>query len=77
MGATAVFEVKMRGSSARLMLMDADNYQAYLDDEPYTFYGGYTDTTPAHLEIPYDGHWYLVLDSNQSRIKVWVKQVFD
>lgn len=77
LGATALFEVKLRGSSARIVLMDADNYQAYLDDEAYQFYGGFTDRTPVHLEVPYDDYWYLVVDSNPSRIKVWVSQVFD
>ncbi len=77
MGGSAVFEVKLRGSSARVALMDADNYQAYLDEEAYTFYGGYSDYTPVHVVVPYDDYWYLVIDSNPNRIKVWVRQIFD
>jgi hypothetical protein len=76
MAGTAMFEVKMRGSSARVALMDADNYQAYCDNEAYTFYGDFTDTTPSYVQVPYDGYWYLVVDSYPGRIKVWVSQYF-
>jgi hypothetical protein len=29
------------------------------------------------LEVPYDDHWYLVVDSNHRRIRVQVTQIFD
>jgi hypothetical protein len=29
------------------------------------------------LEVPYDDYWYLVVDSNDRKIKVSVAQVFD
>jgi len=76
-GATALFEVKLRGSQARVSLMDADAYQAYLDSDAYEFHGGFTDVSPVHVQVPYDDHWYLVVDSYPNRIKVWVSQVFD
>ena len=77
MAGGAEWEVELRGSSVRVVLMDADNYQAYLDDEAYHFYGGFTDTTSVYLEALYDDHWYLVVDSYPDSIKVWVSQFFD
>ncbi|MEV4118491.1 DUF1883 domain-containing protein [Micromonospora sp. NPDC049645] len=73
----AVFEIELRGSTARVCLMDGDEYQAYLDDEEYEFFGGFYDLTPVILEVPYDDHWFLVVDSYPDRIRVTVNQVFD
>ncbi|MEU0157216.1 DUF1883 domain-containing protein [Micromonospora fulviviridis] len=60
----AVFEVGLRGSTARVCLMDDDEYQAYLDGDEYEFCGGFYDLTPVVLEVPYDDHWWIVVDSN-------------
>ncbi|MFC4014246.1 DUF1883 domain-containing protein [Nonomuraea purpurea] len=73
----ACFEVELRGSTARVCLMDAEDYQAYLDNDEYEFYGGFYDVSPVVLEVPYDDHWYLVIDSYPRRIKVSIAQVFD
>jgi uncharacterized protein DUF1883 len=75
----AYFEVKLRGSTARVCLMDSDHYQVYLDgeDEEYEYYGDFYDVSPVVLEVPYDGYWFLVVDSNPQRIKVEVGQIFD
>jgi hypothetical protein len=73
----AQLEVTLRGSTARVMLMDRDEYQAYLDGGEYEFYGGFFDFSPLVLEVPYDAHWYLVVDSNPRRITVQVEQIFD
>lgn len=73
----AQFAVTLRGSTARVMLMDRDEYQAYLDEEDYEYYGGFFDFSPVVLEVPYDARWYLIVDSNPRRIRVEVEQVFD
>ncbi|NAS27481.1 DUF1883 domain-containing protein [Herbidospora sp. NEAU-GS84] len=73
----ACFEVELRGSAARVCLMDDDEYQAYLDGDAYEYYGGFYDVSPVELEVPYDGYWYLVIDSNGRRVKVRVAQIFD
>jgi hypothetical protein len=73
----AMFEVTLRGSTARVCLMDGDSYQAYLDGEEYEYHGGFYDVSPVVLEVPYDEHWYLVVDSNPRNIKVEVSQIFD
>lgn len=73
----ARFEVALRGSTARACLLDIDHYQAYLDGEEYSWYGDFFDVTPVVLEVPYDDHWYLVVDSNNRRIDVEVAEIFD
>jgi hypothetical protein len=73
----ALFEVSLRGSTARVCLMAADEYQAYLDGDGYEFYGGFWDVSPIVLEVPHDDYWYLVVDSNAGRVVVEFRQVFD
>ncbi|MCT2587558.1 DUF1883 domain-containing protein [Actinophytocola gossypii] len=72
----AQFELELRGPTGRVCLMDADNYQAYLDGDEYEFHGGFWESSPVGLEIPYDGFWYLVIDSNQGEIKYWLDGPF-
>jgi hypothetical protein len=69
--------VELRGSTARVCLMDGDDYRAYLDGDAYDYYGGFFDVSPVVLQVPYDDYWYLVVDSNPRRIKVLVAEVFD
>jgi hypothetical protein len=73
----ARFEVSLRGSTARVCLMDSDHYQSYLDGDEYEYRGGFCDVSPVVLEVPYDDYWYLVVDSNVRRISVEVTQIFD
>ncbi len=49
----ACFEVKLRGSAARVCLMDVDD-QAYLDGEAYEYHGGFCDVSSVALKVPYD-----------------------
>lgn len=73
----AIFEVSLRGSTARVCLMDVDHYQAYLDGDEYEYHGDFYNVSPITLEVPYDNNWYLVVDSNERRIKVEFTQIFD
>ncbi|MEV4398986.1 DUF1883 domain-containing protein [Nonomuraea sp. NPDC049607] len=57
--AGACFEVDWRGSTARVCLMDSDEYQAYLAQEAYEYHGGFFDYSPLTLQVPYDDYWYL------------------
>lgn len=69
----AYFELELRGSTARVCLMDADNYQAYLDGNEYDlFYGVFWESSPVMVEVPHDGFWYLVIDSYPGKIKYWL-----
>ena len=73
----AQFEVGLRGSTARVCLVDSEHYQAYLDGDEYEYHGRFWDVRPVVLEVPYDEYWYLVVDSNVRRISVEVAQIFD
>lgn len=73
----ARFAVDLSGSTARVCLMDADNYRSYLDGGGYDFHGGFFDVTPVVLDVPYDHHWYLIVDSNPEQVVVEVTQIFD
>jgi Domain of unknown function (DUF1883) len=68
-------EVKLRGSAAFVRLLDADNYQAYLDEDECEYYGGSWEVSPVVLDVPYDDHWYLVVDGYEGPIKVWVTTI--
>jgi hypothetical protein len=56
--------------------MDADEYRTYVDGGEYEFHGGFVNESPVILEVPYDDHWVLVVDSYE-RVRVEVTQVFD
>ncbi|GAA4102643.1 hypothetical protein GCM10022248_89560 [Nonomuraea soli] len=60
-----------------MCLMADDDYQAYLDGDAYEYHGGFYDVSPVSLEVPYDDYWYLVVNSNDRKIKVQVTQLFD
>jgi hypothetical protein len=69
-------EIHLRGSSARVRLMDPVEYQVYLDGREYEYYGGYFDVSPIVHEVPYDEDWYLVVDSYHGHIKVKCEEIF-
>jgi Domain of unknown function (DUF1883) len=51
--------------------------RSYLDGDEYEYHGDFYDVSPILLEVPYDDHWYLVVDSNDRRITVEYTQIFD
>lgn len=55
--------VRLRGSAANVLLMDAANFGAYRAQQPF-FYdaGGHFSTSPVDLAIPKDGRWFVVVD---------------
>lgn len=64
------YEVELRGSPANVCLLDAEHYQAYLEDDEFVYFGGFHDVSPAVVEVPYDDHWFLLVDGYEQRIKV-------
>ena len=56
------FRVHLRHSSARTMLMDSANFQAYRSGGSFSFYGGWPERSPIDLVAPHSGTWHLVLD---------------
>lgn len=64
-------EVELRGAEAFVRLLDADNYQDYVDDaDDYEWYGGVWQVSPVGITVPHDDHWYLVVDGYEGRITV-------
>lgn len=59
-GSTVV--VQLDGSSANVLLLDSTNFGWYRKGQSFLFTGGYYLESPVKLEIPKDGHWYVVVD---------------
>ena len=57
-----VVEVTLAGNAANVQLLDADNYQNYLQGKPYDYAGGYARTSPYRIQAPRAGRWHLVVD---------------
>ena len=60
-GDTAV--VRLQGSAANVILLDAGNFARYRAGETFLYEGGFYSRSPVELEIPADGHWYVVVDT--------------
>ncbi|MFD6070814.1 DUF1883 domain-containing protein [Amycolatopsis lurida] len=74
----ARFELTLRGTTARVCLMNAENYQAYLDGDEYDlWYSGFWETSPIELVLPHDDFWYLVIDSYPGHVRFWLEGPFD
>lgn len=72
-----MFEIGLRGSTARVCLMDGDEYQAYLDGDEYEYFGGFYDVTPVVLEVPYDDHYRLTHTASSERCRLLGVGVFE
>lgn len=70
-------EVELRGVEAFVRLLNADNYQDYLDGERYNYDGGVWETSPVVFDVPADDHWYVVVDSYEGRITVKSVTTYD
>jgi hypothetical protein len=57
-----VVEVTLAGNAANVLLLDAENYQNYLQGKPYDYAGGYARTSPFRIQTPRPGRWHLVVD---------------
>jgi hypothetical protein len=60
--AGAIVQVTMSGDAANVRLFDSSNYSAFKAGRRATGYGGYATRSPVRLQIPNDGHWYVVID---------------
>lgn len=60
--AGAQVTVKLTGSVANVMLLDAANFSRYRAGQPFLYEGGHYARSPVQLNVPETGHWYLVLD---------------
>lgn len=65
----------LRGSTANVILVDPVNFDRYRLGLPFLYTGGFCGRTPARLQIPREGHWYLVIDCGGYRHGVCVDSV--
>ena len=68
--------VRLRGSAANVVLLDPVNFHRYRSGEGFLYTGGHYRHSPVRLQIPQDGHWYLVIDhggyKGRARVEVEV-----
>ena len=67
--------VHLRGSAANVLLLDRENFGRYRLHRPFRYIGGLRRRTPVRLEIPRDGHWYLVVDCGGYKHRTYVDKV--
>ena len=66
----------LRGSAANMILLDPPNFDRYRFGQPFNYArGGLFTRTPAELPIPWDGHWYLVVDCGGYTHRVHAEKV--
>jgi len=57
-----IVEITLIGNAANVRLMDSSNFSSYQAGKRHRYYGGYMKRSPAKIQIPYSGHWYVVID---------------
>ena len=55
-------EISLSGNSANVRLLDNINLNSYRNGRQHTYYGGQARQSPVRLQIPYSGHWHVVVD---------------
>ena len=66
----------LRGSAANVILLDPLNLDRYRFGQPFLYEGGgFFTRTPLRLQIPRDGHWYLVVDCGGYTPRVRVEKI--
>jgi hypothetical protein len=68
--AGATVTVRLNGSVANVVLVDEANFGRYRSGQPFLYTGGHYRQSPIHLEVPEDGHWYVVVDLGGYRGRV-------
>lgn len=57
-----IVEVNLSGNAANVRLLDSSNLSAYKGGRRHTAIGGHATRSPARLQIPRSGHWYVAID---------------
>jgi hypothetical protein len=65
----------LRGSAANVILLDPLNFDRYRLSLPFLYAGGLYGRTPARLQIPRDGQWFLVIDCGGFTHRVQVERM--
>lgn len=56
-------EVRLKGP-AEVYLMNSQNFQKYILDESFKYYGGHYTYTPVHISVYGSGRWYLIVEGS-------------
>ena len=62
--------VRLSGSVSNVILVDQANFARYRAGQGFLYEGGHYRQSPVHLEVPEDGHWYVVVDLGGYRGRV-------
>jgi hypothetical protein len=62
--------VRLTGSVSNVILIDRTNFARYRAGQGFLYEGGHFRQSPVHLEVPEDGHWYVVVDLGGYRGRV-------
>ena len=62
--------VRLHGIGANVILVDELNFARYRAGEGFLYEGGFCSHPSVELEIPGDGHWYVVVDTGGSKGRV-------
>lgn len=66
---------QLRGSAANVILVDPLSFDRYRFGQPFQYAGGLHTRTPARVQIPQDGHWYLVIDCGGYSHRVYAERI--
>lgn len=70
-GETAVVTLN---TAANVRLLDSSNRSSFKAGRQHRYAGGHVTKTPYRIQIPRDGHWWLVVDTaGRSRVKAGVR----
>ncbi len=67
--------VRLRGTAANVMLVDAPNLVRYRSGQGFVSTGQFVRHSPVELTIPRDADWYLVLDHGGYAGRVRVQEL--
>ena len=67
--------VRLRGTAANVMLLDARNLARYRSGQGFKSTGQFVRHSPVELTVPRDGEWYLVLDHGGYAGRVRVQEL--
>jgi hypothetical protein len=48
--------------AANVLLLDSNNFSNYRSGRRYRYSGGFARRSPVRLQVPHEGHWYVVVD---------------
>ena len=57
-----IIQVNLTGNAANVRLLDRPNFRAFQGGQRSRGVGGQYNRSPVQLQVPHDGHWYVVID---------------